>query len=73
MEPIKKVNQAKLDWIESHKDHIKLYNANYYQKHKEKQKQMVGEKAYCQSCGCYVNKCHLSRHTRTQKHILRAC
>ena len=50
------------------KDTICEKKKEYYEKNKEIVLEKASEKVTC-VCGCVINKCHLPRHMRTQKHL----
>ena len=52
---------------EQKKEYMKEYNKEYYEQNKEQIKEQKKEQTNC-ICGCIINKRHLNRHLKTQKH-----
>ena len=77
------INEYKKNYYEANKEEIKEKDAIYYEANKESIKEKVNiyreanresirekqkEKITCE-CGCIVNKNHLARHKKSNKHI----
>ena len=55
---------TRAEYYQNNKEHIAEYGATYYQKNKES----LAKKVTCE-CGSEINKYHLHRHKKSQKHI----
>ena len=43
------------------------YTRQYYEKHKERIHQIMGQKIICLHCGSQIKRSHMSRHHETEK------
>lgn len=46
------------------------YNKLYYQKNKERILKQILEKVECDVCHCFVAKCNMNKHIKSNKHKL---
>ena len=63
------INERTKIYREQNKEKVKEYGKKYKEDNKEKLKEERNKKITCE-CGCVVNKCCLTRHKKTKKHLL---
>ena len=51
---------------------VKKYNTQYYQTHKAKLLQDANSKIRCDICNSEYSKSNMSKHVKTEKHILKS-
>ncbi len=61
--------REKKEWRDEHLEDEKLYNAKYYDEHKDERHIDGKQKIHCPSCNCMVGKWNFSKHNKTEKHI----
>ena len=63
------IAQKKKEYAKSNSEYFKDYINQYYKSNNEQIKEQKKEVIICE-CGCKTNRGHISRHTKTSKHLI---